>query len=115
MLTVNEIRAKAATFFRDKPIRRAYLFGSRARLEATDRSDVDILVELDATKTIGLIEYIRIAHGLEALLQRKVDLVAEDGLSQFIKPRVDQEKILIYEAHFTQRLPLRHCERRFQN
>lgn len=98
MLTVNEIRAKAAAYFRDKPIRRAYLFGSLARQEATDCSDVDILVELDQTKTIGLIEYIRLSDGLEALLQRKVDLVAEDGLSRFIKPQVDREKILIYEA-----------------
>lgn len=98
MLTVNEIRLKAATYFRDKPVRRAYVFGSLARQEATESSDMDILVELDAAKTIGLIEYIRLSDGLEALFQRKVDLVAEDGLSRFIKPQIDREKILIYEA-----------------
>ncbi|MCY7351793.1 MAG: nucleotidyltransferase domain-containing protein [Cytophagaceae bacterium] len=98
MLTINEIRAKVAPYFRDKPVRRAYVFGSLARQEATERSDVDILVELDAAKTVGLIEYIKLMDGLEALLQRKVDLVAEDGLSRFIKPQVDREKILIYEA-----------------
>lgn len=100
MLTVNEIRAKASAFFRDKPIRRAYLFGSLARQEATDCSDVDILVELDKTQTIGLIEYIRLSDGLAEVLQRDVDLVAEDGLSRFIKPQVDCEKILIYQASF---------------
>lgn len=98
MLTVNEIRTKVAAFFRDKPIQRAFVFGSLARQEATERSDVDILVELDATKTVGLIEYIRISDDLETILQQKVDLVAEDGLSPFIKPQVDREKILIYEA-----------------
>ncbi len=98
MLTVNEIRTKAAAFFRDKPIRRAFVFGSLARKEASEQSDLDILVELDATKMVGLIEYIRLSDDLETLFQRKVDLVAEDGLSPFIKPQVDREKILIYEA-----------------
>jgi hypothetical protein len=31
------------------------------------------------------------------LLHRKVDLVAEDGLSKYVKPYVDKDKILIYE------------------
>ena len=36
--------------------------------------------------------------GLEELLGRKVDLVATDGLSPFVKPVIEAEKLLIYET-----------------
>ena len=68
------------------------------RQELTPTSDIDILVELDSTKTVGMIEYIKIMEALEKLLSRKVDLVATDGLSPYIKPTIDKEKRLIYEA-----------------
>lgn len=93
-----DLATTIAAYFRNKPIRKAYLFGSMARNEATEASDVDILVELDSTQLIGMIEYIKIIEGLEELLGRKVDLVATDGLSPYLKPRIDREKVLIYEA-----------------
>ena len=34
---------------------------------------------------------------LSELLGTKVDLVSSNGLSKFIKPYIDQEKLLIYE------------------
>ncbi|MEZ0539722.1 nucleotidyltransferase domain-containing protein [Fibrella arboris] len=34
-------------FFTGQPVRRAYVFGSVARGEATELSDVDVLIELD--------------------------------------------------------------------
>jgi len=40
---IDQIKA----YFRDKPVVKAYVFGSYARKEATGKSDVDILVELD--------------------------------------------------------------------
>ncbi len=98
METIQMIRASLQGFWKDKPIRRAYLFGSAARNELTPQSDIDILVELDSTQLIGMIEYIKIMEGLEMRLGRKVDLVATDGLSPYIKPIIDREKLLIYEA-----------------
>ena len=38
------------TYFQDKPVLKAYLFGSYARGEADRKSDVDILVELDYSR-----------------------------------------------------------------
>jgi uncharacterized protein len=98
MDTTQMICAKLQDFWTDKPIRRAYLFGSAARNELTPQSDIDILVELDETQLIGMIEYIKIMDALEERLGRKVDLVATDGLSPHIKPMIDREKLLIYEA-----------------
>ncbi|MBE2217262.1 MAG: nucleotidyltransferase domain-containing protein [Ignavibacteria bacterium] len=90
--TINKIRK----YFADKPVIKAYLFGSYARNEQDENSDVDILVELDYVKKVGM-EYIRMQFELEELLNTKVDLVSAGGLSKYIKPQIDDEKILIYE------------------
>lgn len=92
--TLNQLRKHLAS----TPIKKAYLFGSYARGEETPESDVDILAELDETKTIGMIEFIKIMDDLEDILKRKIDLVTTDGLSPHIKPCIDAEKIMIYEA-----------------
>jgi predicted nucleotidyltransferase len=84
-------------FFAGKPVKKAYLFGSYARNEALQNSDIDLLVELDFSSHIGL-GFIQMKFDLEDLLHRKVDLVSEDGLSKYVKPYVDKDKILIYEG-----------------
>jgi len=53
-------------------------------------------VELDHTKPIG-IKFFSYQEELEQILQKKVDLVSYDGLSEYIKPFVDKDKVLIYE------------------
>ncbi len=80
---------------RSQPVVRAYLFGSQARGEATPESDVDVLVELE--KGVDLFQFIRIKLDLEDLLKKSVDLVSTGGLSPYIKPYIDADKILIYE------------------
>ena len=54
------IKSRAQLVFAGKPIKKAFLFGSHARLESHLNSDLDILVELDEDKVIGMIEYIKI-------------------------------------------------------
>lgn len=83
-------------FFSDKPVRKAYVFGSYARSEATKDSDIDILVELDYGQPIGM-KFFSFQPELENLLNMKVDLVTTDGLSKYIKPFIEKDKIMIYE------------------
>lgn len=83
-------------FFTGIPVKRAYLFGSYARDEATIDSDLDILVELDHTQPIGMKFFIYQAE-LEDLLHKKVDLVSSQGLSRHVEPYIDKDKVLIYE------------------
>ena len=83
-------------YFRDKPIFKAFVFGSFARGEADSNSDYDILVELDYSKKIGM-EFIQMKLDLADLLKRNVDLVSDRALSKYIRPFVDKDKILIYE------------------
>jgi uncharacterized protein len=67
------------------------LFGSCARGDQRETSDVDLLVDFE--KPIG-IEFVTLAESLERLLKAKVDLVSRNG----IKPRylVEIEKEVIY-------------------
>ena len=83
------------SYFVDKPVNKAYLFGSQVRGDAKAASDIDILVELDYGQHIGLF-FVQMQMDLEELLGKKVDLVSEKGISKYIKPLVDNEKQLIY-------------------
>ncbi len=82
-------------YFNTKPVLKAYLFGSYARNEANDQSDIDILVYLDYSKRIGL-GFVQMQIDLEKILKTKVDLVSSNGLSKYIAPIIESEKKLIY-------------------
>jgi predicted nucleotidyltransferase len=83
-------------YFFSKPVRKAFIFGSTCRGEDTAESDIDILVELDYSKPIGL-EFVQMKLDLQELLNKKVDLITLNSLSKHIKPFIDKEKVLIYE------------------
>jgi predicted nucleotidyltransferase len=90
-----EIISKIKVFFIDKPISKAYLFGSYASNEQTLESDVDILVDFE--KQANLFDLIRLQQNLSELLNLKVDLLSSKGVSKFILPYIEKDKILIYE------------------
>ena len=83
------------SYFETKPVLKAYLFGSYVKGQADYKSDIDILVDLDYTKKIGL-QFVQMKLDLEKILNNPVDLVSSNGMSKYIKPLVDSEKLLIY-------------------
>jgi predicted nucleotidyltransferase len=82
-------------FFTNQPVLRAYLFGSKARGENRPDSDIDILVELD--ERVDIFQFADMKIQLESLLEQEVDLVSTGGLSPYIQPYIDRDKLLIYE------------------
>lgn len=84
-------------YFKTQPVLKAWIFGSYARGEETPESDVDILVDLDYSKPVGL-ELVQMQLDLQTLLQKSIDLVSSRGMSKYIKPYVDAEKLLLYEG-----------------
>jgi len=55
MLTLQQIKDTVSVYFKDKPVKRVFLFGSYAKGSAREGSDVDLLLELDYDKMIGLV------------------------------------------------------------
>lgn len=70
-----------------------YLFGSTARDEAAETSDVDILVEFVPEACAGLFELYDLKTHLEALLRREVDLLTPDGLRGWMREEVLKEAV----------------------
>lgn len=99
-LTTNEITV-IRDYLQDKPVVRAYVFGSYARGEANALSDLDLLVELDYTQPIGL-QFVGMKYDLEDQLQKPVDLVSINAVSSRIRPFIDQDKQLVYERTLRQ-------------
>ena len=69
------------------------LFGSAARDEMRQESDVDVLVDFNGPATFD--GYMDLKFYLEALLGRRVDLVTEKGLRKEIRPNVERETIRV--------------------
>jgi uncharacterized protein len=92
-----KISQQLSQYFHNKPVRRAYLFGSIVRNEENKNSDIDILVELDYENGADYFVFFDMQQQLNKLFNRKVDLVSAKGLSPYIKPVIDKEKVLIYE------------------
>lgn len=69
------------------------LFGSVARDEATDHSDVDVIAEFERPLTFKRFMGFKIF--LEDLLGLDVDLVTERGLRERIRPDVERDAIRV--------------------
>jgi len=70
-----------------------YLFGSYAREEADEQSDLDILVEFEEGAEVGLFEFARLRRQLCELLGREVDLVTRDAIRPEMKNQILREAV----------------------
>jgi predicted nucleotidyltransferase len=64
------------------------LFGSYARGEADDNSDIDILYKIEKDKKLSMFQYLRLMKQLEEKLNKKIDLVREEKLKPQIKSHI---------------------------
>jgi predicted nucleotidyltransferase len=71
------------------------IFGSVARSENTENSDIDILYQLE--NAIGLFNLVRMKDDLEEKLNVKVDLVSEKYVHPKLKPYIMNDLVVIYE------------------
>ena len=86
-----------AAYFATQPVLKAWLFGSFARGEQKENSDVDIMVVLDKQAHVGLFKLSGMRLELQDLLMRNVDLVTEKGLLPFARQSAENDRILLYE------------------
>lgn len=69
------------------------VFGSVARGEAKQDSDVDFLIDIGENRSPWF--PVRLKRDLENLLERKVDVVTENGLKERIREQVLKEAVLL--------------------
>lgn len=74
-------------------VRHLALFGSTARDQAREESDVDILVEFEGPATYN--RYLGLLRSLERLLSKKVDLVTVTGLKPRARALVERELVSV--------------------
>jgi predicted nucleotidyltransferase len=84
------------TICRKNDIHMIGVFGSYSRGDATESSDIDLLVKLSKPKS--LLSLVKLERNLSEALGRKVDLLTEAAISPYLKDRICSELTVIYEA-----------------
>ncbi len=90
---IDNLRKSILPLLQQSGVRRAGLFGSHSREEERADSDIDILIELDSSRS--LFEYIKLKHGLEDILGRNVDLVEYSALKPLLRDEILAAEIRI--------------------
>ena len=72
------------------------VFGSVARGTATEKSDIDLLVQFSNSKS--LLTHVRVERELSHLFRKKVDLLTEAAISPYLRDIIKSELQVLYEA-----------------
>ena len=67
-----------------------------ARGEAGLKSDIDILIELDAQVPIGVFDYVAIRQFLADLFPVQVDVANRGGLKPLVRSRVERDAVYAF-------------------
>ncbi|MGA9086568.1 MAG: nucleotidyltransferase family protein [Methanoregula sp.] len=78
---------------REYSVKTIGVFGSVARSEETEESDIDLLVEF--SRPVGFVTFMRLEHFLSERLGARVDLVTSDSLKPVIRQDVLAEVIYV--------------------
>ena len=81
---------------RQNDVSKIGVFGSTARGEANDQSDIDLLVEFSRRKS--LLAMVALERQLATALGRKVDLLTEAAISPYLRERIMDDLQVIYET-----------------
>ena len=72
-----------------------YLFGSAARGEATEASDIDLFIDYDPDR-FSFVELIRLRERLSHILGRSADLTTREGLHPLLRQDIEAEAIKVF-------------------
>ncbi len=84
-------RSKLAAFH----VRRLSLFGSTARDEAREQSDVDLLVEFHPDVPVGLFTFVALQRFLGDILGTRIDLATPDALRPEMRDQIVGEAVRV--------------------
>ena len=87
-MKITEIKEKALPVLQRYGIERAAIFGSHAKKEAKEASDVDLLVRYAPGAKRSLFTHVRLVNDLRKAMGRDVDVVTEESLSRLLRDEV---------------------------
>ncbi len=90
---VIEIKSLILQVLKKNDVKKAALFGSIVREDATENSDVDLLVEFEGKKS--LLDLVGLKLELQEILNRKVDVLTYDSLHPLLKDIILNEQVVI--------------------
>ena len=93
--SLEEVKKLAIPILKAHKIKKAAVFGSFARGDFDDKSDVDILIE-PPDEEFSLLDLARLKVSLEDVLGRQIDLVTYDSIYEPIKDRIMKESKPLY-------------------
>jgi hypothetical protein len=76
-------------------VQRLYLFGSTARDEAHDRSDVDLFFDYEEGK-FGLFDLIDVQEYTSRLLGLTADVMTRDSIHKVLRPRIEATALRVF-------------------
>lgn len=88
--TIEEIKRRVLPVIQKYNIPAMYLFGSYARGEATEESDLDFLVDTTGTRLTSLLSLGELYCDLEEIFQKEIDLVTMRSVMQKIQTESDR-------------------------
>lgn len=77
--------------------KRAMLFGSQARGDASAVSDVDLRLEIDRSQKCSLFDIAELHAALEGVLEKPVDLITAERLAPRFSDSIGRDGVLVYE------------------
>ena len=104
--TVDEIARRIQPVASAYGVQAVYLFGSYARGEATENSDIDLLIDTTGTNLRSLFSLGKLYCDLESALEKKIDLVTLSSLEQttrlssdeLFRDNIEREKVKLYDV-----------------
>ena len=91
-MKIQEVQKKAVPILKRKSVKRAGIFGSLARGEASP-GDIDMLVE--PQRPFGLFALLTLKSELEEALGMKVDLITYNNIKPTIRERILKDEVRI--------------------
>lgn len=93
MENIREIKKIILPILNRYGVKKAAVFGSAARGEMDEKSDIDILVEIK--KNLSLFEFVHLKNELEDALGKKVDLVEYETIKPRLRDIILREQLAI--------------------
>ncbi|MDO5339053.1 MAG: nucleotidyltransferase domain-containing protein [Eubacteriales bacterium] len=92
--TIEQIKEKCRKVFEKQDfVKEAYLFGSYARGEATENSDIDFMIVLN--RAVGM-EFFGLYYYLQEEFGKNVDVISEKEAYEIMPESIERDKLKVY-------------------